>query len=41
MKKLILVLITIGLFAVSGCQGTKSANSGVSLKGKEFAPVSE
>jgi len=43
MKKLILVIFTLGLFAVSGCAGTGDvASSGVNLgEAGEFAPVSE
>ena len=43
MKKLILVMFTLGLFAVSGCAGTGgSASSGVNLgEAGEFAPINE
>ena len=43
MKKLILVMFTLGLFAVSGCTGTGgAASSGVNLgEAGEFAPIGD
>ena len=43
MKKLILVMIALGLFAVSGCAGggNNSASMGVNLQGQEFSNLNE
>ncbi len=43
MKKLILVMFTLGLFALGGCTGTGgAASSGVDLgEAGEFAPVGD